>query len=183
MSNNKEIGESEHAEILSRIVEDYILKGVTDPSKIAKGMKMKRGDVVTYIEEWKSIAQNSTELQARSRELLIELDKGFDKAIKEWWDLIEDSDTPPNIKNAALKNYTDAVSQRHDILQKAGLFDSMEEEKEVRETQEKVEQIRLLLQEVTVKYPQTKQYILTELAKIFNKTSSTGVVEVKVIDD
>lgn len=181
MSN--EIGESEHAEILDAIVQKYILKGTVDPSVIAKGMKMKRGAVVLYIEEWKEIARNSHELQERTRELLTELDKGYDKAIKEWWDIIEDSDTPIHVKNSALKNYTEAISNRHSILQKAGMFDSMEERQEVLETQEKVEQIKSLLQDVGEKYPTTKHYILTELGKIFGKTESTGVVEVQVLED
>lgn len=179
----KEISQTEHEEILSRIVENYILKGVVDPTKIAKGMSMKRGDVVLYIEEWKAIAQNSHELQERSRELLIELDKGFDKAIHEWWMIIEDSDTPIHVKNSAIKNYTEAMATRHSILEKAGIYDSMEEKREVIETQQKVDQIRELLKDVADKYPQTKSYILTELGKIFNKPESTGVVKVEVIED
>lgn len=179
----KDITNTEHEETLSKIVENYILKGVVDPTRIAKGMNMKRGDVVLYIEEWKSIAQNSHELQERSRELLIELDKGFDKAIHEWWMIIEDSDTPIHVKNSAIKNYTEAMANRHSILEKAGIYDSMEEKREVLETQQKVDQIRELLKEVADKYPQTKNYILTELGKIFGKTESTGVVDVKVIED
>lgn len=179
---SKEISEAEHTETLSKIVENYILRGVVDPGKIAKAMNMKRGDVVLYIEEWKQIARNSHELQERSRELLIELDRGFDKAIKEYWDIIEDSDTPIHVRNSAVKNYTEAMATRHSILEKAGIYDSMNEKQEVLDTQEKVEQIRGLLRDVADKYPQTKQYILVELGKIFNKTESTGVVEVDVLE-
>lgn len=182
MSYSKEVSEAEHTEILSTIVENYILKGVVDATKIAKGMKMARADVVLYIEEWKDIARNSNELQERSRELLMELDKGYDKAIKEYWSIIEDSDTPIHVRNSAIKNYTEAMATRHSILEKAGIYDSMNEKQEVLETQEKVEQIRELLREVAERYPQTKTYILTELGKIFNKTESTGVVQVDVIE-
>lgn len=180
---SQEISNTEHEEILSRIVENYILKGVVDPGKIAKGMNMKRGDVVVYINEWKTIAQNSHALQERSRELLIELDRGFDKAIHEWWMIIEDSDTPIHVKNAAIKNYTDAMANRHSILEKAGIYDTMEEKREILETQEKVEQIRNLLRDVAEKYPNTKGYILDQLGKIFRRSESTGVVEVEVLED
>lgn len=182
MSYSKEVGESEHLETLSKIVENYILKGVVDPTKIAKALKMKRGDVVLYIEEWKQIARNSNELQERSRELLMELDKGYDKAINEYWAIIEDSDTPIHVKNSAVKNYTEAMATRHSILEKAGIYDSMEDKQEIIDTQEKVEQIRILLRDVADKYPQTKQYILVELGKIFGKAESTGVVQVDVIE-
>ena len=112
----------------------------------------------------------------------MELDKGFDKAIKEYWDIIDDSDTPIHVRNSAVKNYTEAMAKRHEILEKAGMYDSMNEKQEVLDTQEKVEQIRGLLRDVADKYPQTKQYILVELGKIFNKTESTGVVEVDVLE-
>lgn len=182
MSYSKEVGESEHTEILSKIVENYILKGVVDPTKIAKGMGMKRGDVVLYIEEWKQIARNSNELQERSRELLMELDKGYDKAIKEYWDIIEDGDTPVHVRANTVKSYTEAMAKRHEILEKAGIYDSMEDKQEIVDTQEKVEKIRILLRDVADKYPQSKQYILTELGKIFGKAESTGVVKVDVIE-
>lgn len=182
MSYSKDIGEAEHTEILSKIINDYILKGVIDPTKIAKGMSLKRGEVVLYIEEWKEIARNSNELQERSRELLMELDKGYDKAIKEYWDIIDDSDTPAHVKNSTLKNYTEALAKRHEILEKAGIYDSMEDKKEIMDTQQKVDQIRALLRDVADKYPNTKTYILTELGRIFGKAESTGVVKVDVIE-
>lgn len=182
VSYSKEISEADHTETLSKIVENYILKGVVDPTKIAKALNMKRGDVILYIEEWKEIARNSNELQERSRELLMELDKGYDKAIKEYWDIIEDSDTPIHVKNSAIKNYTEAMATRHSILEKAGIYDSMEDKQEIIDTQEKVEQIRILLRDVADRYPQAKQYILVELGKIFGKAESTGVVQVDVIE-
>lgn len=182
VSHSKDISNSDHTEILTRIVENYILKGVVDAGKIAKALNMKRADVVMYIEEWKAIARNSNELQERSRELLIELDQGYSKAIKEYWDIIDDSDTPIHVKNSAIKNYTEAMATRHSILEKAGIYDSMEEKQEVLDTQEKVNQIRKLLQEVADKYPQSKNFILTELSQIFGKAESTGVVEVDVLE-
>lgn len=172
----------EHIEILNKIVNEYILKGIADPAKIAKGMKMTRAEAMVYIDEWKQVAASNYEIQARSRELLTELDLGYNKAINEYWAIIEDSETPIHVKNSAIKNYTDAMATRHDILQKAGLYDDMEGMAELRETQEKVDKIRALLQEVAVKYPITKQFLLEELSKIFNEPVSAGVVKVDVTE-
>lgn len=178
-----EIEGSKHEEMLSTIVERYILQGVVDPSKIAKAMGIKRGEAVMYIEEWRSIAQNSQQLQERSRELLTELDRGYDKAINEWWNIINDSETPVHVRNSALKNYTEALTTRQGILEKAGLYDSMEEREEIQRTQAIADEIRQLLQDVTAKYPETKTFILKELGRIFGRAESTGVVEGKVIEE
>ena len=179
----KELEQIKHIEILNKIVNDYILKGIADPGKIAKGMKMTRAEAMVYIDEWKQVASSNYEIQARSRELLTELDLGYNKAINEYWGIIEDADTPVHVRNSALKNYTEAMATRHSILQKAGLYDDMEGMGELRETQEKIALIRELLQEVALKYPITKDFLLAELSKIFNEPTSAGVVEVDVLSD
>lgn len=180
--SRKELDVVDHMDMLDQIVEKHILKGNVDPSRIAKAMKITRGEAMGYLQEWRQIASNNYEIQARARELLTELDRGYNQAIKEWWNIVEDFDTPVHVKNASLKNLTDAQAKRHEILQKAGLYDDMDGIAELRESEEKAEAIKQLLLEVATKFPGAKPMILEGLGTIFKEPAASETVKVDVVN-
>ena len=166
-----DIEASDRMVILNNIVEDYILKGENNPTKIAKALHMQRGDVVIYIEEWKSIAQNDEGIKARASELLTELDRTYDQVIKELWISHASADA---VKDQAtiLKIIADVVSKRHETLQKAGLYDDAALGDHMAVLEQQAEEIKKLLVHIANDYPQYPEIrveIMTGIGKIFGK--------------
>lgn len=169
---------TERIETLTIIVEDYLLRGETDPGKIAKAMGMPRKDVVVYIDEWKSIARNNSGLQDRARELVSEMDRSYDLIIKELWIALEEAENVRD-KNTTLKNIADVTAKRQEALQKAGLYDDAAIGEEMALVEEQVEAIKQLLQRVVKEHPETKITIMEGLGRIFNKSEPIPEADVE----
>lgn len=161
-------------ETMNQIVALYI-KGQT-VSTITKALGMKRADVLDYLEEYRQIAANDPEIQARAKETLHNFDMHTGDIIREMWSIIEGS-ADDKVKAGVLKNLADIDRARVETLQKAGLYDDAALGDEVAKVQEQAEQIKQLLKEVVTTYPMTKELILKGINRIFNESNSVDIPE------
>jgi hypothetical protein len=148
-------------------VVNELLKGELNATNIARTTGIKRAQVVEYISAWKAIAQNDKSIQARARENLVEMDRHYSLIIKEMWDLVDDLETPRNVKATVLKNIADVEKARQDTLQKAGYYDNTGIADEVVRMEEISEKIKKFFSEIVKKYPETTTFIMEGLKKIY----------------
>ena len=90
-----EIELAEHYDRMNLVVEE-LLKGST-PTQIATSTGMKRADVVTLIDEWKSIVHNDSSSRDRAKEAISGADQHYAMLIKEAWKTVEDADTRAHV--------------------------------------------------------------------------------------
>jgi uncharacterized protein YicC (UPF0701 family) len=165
---SREVGILEYTEKLSEIVDNYILKGVVNPTKIAHETGLTRVEVVKYLEQWQKISNNNEWVQQRAQQSLMEFDKTYDQIIAEYWKIYEDADSTRD-QNAIMKNLSDAVKTRQEVLQRAGLYDDAALGDQLAAVEQQVEEIKELLKKVAQKYPDAKVFIMEELGKIFKQ--------------
>lgn len=151
---------------MMHVVDEYLLKGITNATKISKDSGIPRAQVVTLIEDWKKIATNDEWLKSRAKESLQEFDRTYDQLTEKWWEVFEATESPRE-QNAILKNLADAAKARQEVLQKAGLYDDAALGDELALREEQIEQIRGLLKTVAQKYPDARIFIMEELGRIF----------------
>jgi hypothetical protein len=132
------------------LVVDHFLKGVTNPTEIAKITGIKRGDVIDYLNEWRSVVQSDRQVQIRAREALGAADQHYAMLIKSAWSVVEDATTLGNLaqKTSALKLISDIQQKQIDMLQKAGVLENSEMAAKIIETEEKQEVLINILKEV-----------------------------------
>lgn len=161
--------DAEYYEQMNLVVE-AMLKGETNPTTLARELGMTRKEVLNYMDEWRSIAANNPDIQARAREAMTAMDKHFDLIIKEMWGIVNG---PADDKTRAgvLKNIADVESKRQESLQKAGLYDDNSMAEEIAEMERKSEAIHIMFQEVAQKYPQTRAFIQERLSRIFGDST------------
>lgn len=172
----KEIELAEHYDTLNTVVE-AMLRGETNPTALARQMGMTRAQVLNYMDEWKDIAANNPDIQARAREAVTAMDKHFDLIIKNLWEIV-DEEMDNKIKAGALKSIADIEEKRQNALQKAGLYDDSSVATALAEEEKRAEDIKQLLSQTAIKFPQTRTYIMEGLAQIFGRadTIPTGDV-------
>jgi hypothetical protein len=169
---SQEISMYDHAEQLNVVVQDYLLKGVTNATRIAKQTGLDRAQVLTYIDEWNAIAANDEWVKERSRQSLREFDEAYNKIIEEFWAAHEEA-TSTRDKNSILKNISDTVAKRQEVLQRAGLYDDAEMGDRIAVLEDQTEKIKDLMREVVRQFPETKLFIMGELGKIFKVPERT----------
>lgn len=172
----KEIDFADREHYINTIAESYLLKGINNPTRIAKELGIKRADVLTYIEEWRSAAV-SGDAKARASELLHEMDRAYDQLIHEFWVLHAEAEEVKD-KNAVLKNISEVIAKRQDVLQKAGLYDDAAIGDELALVEEQMQGIKDLLKQVAKNHPAARQEIMEGLGKIFKQAESMPVGEV-----
>ena len=165
---SREVAIMEHAEKLAAIVDEYVLKGIVNPTKIAAETGMTRVEVVQYLEEWKAISSNNEWVQQRAQQSLMEFDKTYDQIIQEYWKIYEDADSTRD-QNSIMKNLSDAVKARQEVLQRAGLYDDAALGDQLAAVEQQVDEIKELLKKVAQKYPDSKIFIMEQLGKIFKE--------------
>lgn len=153
-------------EELNQVVERY-LKG-DNATAIARHTGMKRVDVLNYIDEWRSIAQNDENVKARAREALTAMTLHYDLLISEFWKIHEGSQDEKN-KLTALKHIADVEKVRQDTLQKVGMYDDAVLGDDIAQAEEQILAIKNLLLKIVKEYPTTKADILAGLSKIFGE--------------
>ena len=164
----QELSVMDHAERLGVIVHDYILKGQTNPTKIAKETGLTRVQVVEYLEEWKRVSANNEFVKERAMQALTEFDKTYDQIIAEFWAIYESAESVRD-QNAIMKNLADTVKTRQEILQRAGLYDDAALGDQLIAVEQQVEEIKELLKLVAKEYPDTKNFIMEQLGRIFKQ--------------
>jgi hypothetical protein len=149
------------------------LKG-DNPTQIAKNLGLKRADVVTYLDEWKSLAQNNKFIQARAQEALNGMDEHYALIIKELWGSVSEADLADDYKAKAtiLKGIADVEGKRVDLLQKAGLLNATEIGEEVIEMERKQEILIGILREVTSDCPHCRVEVARRLSEVTGKAET-----------
>ena len=172
-----EIELAERYDRMNMVVEE-LLKGST-PTQIANSTGMKRADVVTLIEEWKSIVHNDSSSRDRAKEAISGADQHYAMLIKEAWKTVEDADTQGAlaVKSGALKLIADIETKRIAMLQSVGVLENTEIAAQIAETEKKQEILVGILKEVTSSCPKCKMDVAKRLSQI------TGVVEAVVIEE
>jgi hypothetical protein len=172
-----EIELAERYDRMNMVVEE-LLKGST-PTQIATSTGMKRADVVTLIDEWKSIVHNDSSSRDRAKEAISGADQHYAMLIKEAWKTVEDADTQGAlaVKSGALKLIADIETKRIAMLQSVGILENTEIAAQIAETEKKQEILVSILKEVTSSCPKCKMDVAKRLSQI------TGVVEAVVIEE
>lgn len=171
---SREVAILEHAEQVAYIIDEYILKGITNATRIAKDSGLTRVQVVAILEEWKDISSNNEQIKQRAAQALVEFDRTYDQIVNEYWQIYESAATPRD-QNAVMKNLADAVKTRQEVLQRAGLYDDAALGDQLIVMEQQVEEIKNLMREVSKKYPETKTFIMENLGRIFKVVERSDV--------
>jgi hypothetical protein len=172
-----EIEPAVHFDRMNRVVQE-LLKG-NSATQIATITGFSRKEVLEYVDEWKSVVHNDTNLRDRAREAISGADEHYAMLIKEAWKTVEDADTQGqlNVKAGALKLIADIETKRIAMLQSVGVLENTQLASQVAETERKQEILVGILKEVTASCPKCKMDVAKRLSQI------TGIVESVNIDD
>ena len=80
-----------HFDRMNKVVQE-LLKG-NSATQIATLTGFSRKEVLEYVDEWKSVVHNDTNLRDRAREAISGADEHYAMLIKEAWKRVEDADT------------------------------------------------------------------------------------------
>ncbi len=168
-----EIELADRWERINNVVEHF-LKGATNPSDIAKVTGYKRGDVIDYLNEWRSVVQSDRQIQARAREALGAADQHYAMLIKSAWGVVEDATTLGNLaqKTTALKLIADIQQKQIDMLQKAGVLENSEMAQKIIETEEKQEILISILKEVVADCSKCKPKVHERLSSVSGRAEA-----------
>jgi hypothetical protein len=166
-----EIEPSVHFDKMNKVVSE-LLKG-NSATQIATVTGFTRKEVLEYIDEWKSVVHNDTNVRDRAREALLGADQHYDILIKEAWKTVEDADAQGAlaVKSGALKLIADIETKRIAMLQSVGVLENTEIASQILETERKQEMLVGILKEVTSSCNHCKIEVAKRLSQI------TGVVQ------
>lgn len=175
-----------YADELEQVVTE-ILKGETNPVKIAKTLGITRNSAQMYVDNWKQIAQNDANVRDRAREALTEMDRNYSLLMKSLWNVHELATTDArglSIRADALKKIADIEAKRQEALQKAGMYNDSETANKIVEMEEMAENIKRLLGQVVSKFPETRSFIMDGIRETFGTGQSveTDEIVVDVVD-
>jgi dsRNA-specific ribonuclease len=173
-----EIEPSVHFDKMNKVVSE-LLKG-NSATQIATVTGFTRKEVLEYIEEWKSVVHNDTNVRDRAREALLGADQHYDMLIKEAWKTVEDADTQGqlSVKAGALKLIADIETKRITMLQSVGVLENNEIASQILENERKQEMLVSILKEVTSNCNHCKIEVAKRLSQI------TGIVEpIQIIEE
>ena len=170
-----EIEPSIHFDKMNKVVSE-LLKG-NSATQIATITGLTRKDVLGYIDEWKAVVHNDTNVRDRAREALMGADQHYDILIKEAWKTVEDADTQGqlSVKSGTLKLIADIEAKRIGMLQAVGVLENNEMAAQILENERKQEMLVGILKEVT----STCNHCKIEVAKRLSQI--TGIVEPIII--
>lgn len=150
--------ESPRWEEMNSVVELYI-KNV-NPTKIAKQLGLRRVDVLSHIDEWKSSAVGSEAMKDRVDELITTMDEHYSLLIQKAYEIVTEVDELKNSdketmtrsqmlsqKKGALDLIAKLEKDRIDILQKSGLLEAADVGAELAEMEAKYDRVMDLLEE------------------------------------
>jgi len=172
-----EIEPAVHFDRMNKVVEE-LLKG-NSATQIATATGFSRKEVLEFIEEWKSVVHNDSNIRDRAREAISGADQHYAMLIKEAWKTVEDADQSGqlSVKAGALKLIADIETKRIAMLQSVGVLENTQIASQIAETERKQEILVGILKETTASCPKCKMDVAKRLSQI------TGVVEAIVIQD
>ena len=165
-----------HFDRMNKVVEE-LLKG-NSASQIATLTGYSRKEVLEFIDEWKSVVHNDSNIRDRAREAISGADQHYAMLIKEAWKTVEDADMQGqlNVKAGALKLIADIETKRIAMLQSVGVLENTQIASQIAETERKQEVLVSILKEVTASCPKCKLEVAKRLSQI------TGIVESVIIE-
>ena len=165
-----------HFDRMNKVVQE-LLKG-NSATQIATITGFSRKEVLEYVDEWKSVVHNDTNLRDRAREAISGADEHYAMLIKEAWKTVEDADTQGqlSVKAGALKLIADIETKRIAMLQSVGVLENTQIASQIAETERKQEILVGILKEVTASCPKCKMDVAKRLSQI------TGIVESVIIE-
>jgi len=166
-----------HFDRMNKVVEE-LLKG-NSATQIATLTGFSRKEVLDYVDEWKSVVHNDSNMRDRAREAISGADQHYAMLIKEAWKTVEDADISGQlgIKASALKLIADIETKRIAMLQAVGVLENSQVASQIAETERKQEILVGILKEVTASCPKCKMDVAKRLSQI------TGIIEAVVIED
>ena len=172
-----EIEPAVHFDRMNKVVEE-LLKG-NSATQIATITGFSRKDVLEFIDEWKGVVHNDSNIRDRDREENYGADQHYAMLIKEAWKTVEDADTQGqlNVKAGALKLIADIETKRIAMLQSVGVLENTQIASQIAETERKQEVLVGILKEVTATCPKCKMEVAKRLSQI------TGIVESVIIEE
>jgi uncharacterized protein with PIN domain len=174
---NNEIEPAVHFDRMNKVVSE-LLKG-NSATQIASITGFSRKEVLEFVDEWKSVVHNDSNIRDRAREAISGADQHYDMLIKEAWKTVEDADQAGqlSVKAGALKLIADIETKRIAMLQSIGVLENTHIASQIAETERKQEILVGILKEVTSGCPKCKMEVAKRLSQI------TGIVEAVVIED
>ena len=166
-----------HFDRMNKVVEE-LLKG-NSATQIATATGFSRKEVLEFIDEWKTVVHNDSNIRDRAREAISGADQHYAMLIKEAWKTVEDADQSGqlSVKAGALKLIADIETKRIAMLQSVGVLENTQIASQIAETERKQEILVGILKETTASCPKCKMDVAKRLSQI------TGVVEAIVIQD
>ena len=166
----------EHLDQVNRVVEKYLAGD--DPTKISKELAMPRQKVVSYIDEWRTMAADNAAIRARAKEALVGADTHYTKLIQKAYEVIDDATTTANLnaKTAGIKLVMDLESKRIDMLQKAGLLENKELAEEMIEIERRQETLVAILKDIASEHPEVRDKIMRRLSEVAKEREVITVV-------
>ncbi len=154
----------EHLDQMNKVVSRY-LEG-SDETKISKQLNLPRQKVVSFLNEWRSMAANNAAIRERAREALVAADTHYSKLIGQAYEVIDEATTTANLpaKNSAIKLVLDIESRRIDMLQKAGLLENKELAEEMAEIENRQEILVGILKDIASEHPEIRDKIMRRLS-------------------
>ena len=168
---------ADHFDRMNKVVSE-LLKGNT-PTQIATLTGFKRAEVVTLIDEWKTVVHNDQSSRDRAKEAISGADQHYAMLIQEAWKTVEEAGLQGQlaVKSGALKLIADIETKRIGMLQQVGLLDNAELATQIAETEHKQQILVGILKEVTASCPKCKMDVARRLSQI------TGIVESVVVEE
>jgi hypothetical protein len=170
-----------HFDRMNKVVEE-LLKG-NSATQIASITGFSRKEVLEYLDEWKSVVHNDSNMRDRAREAISGADQHYAMLIKEAWKTVEDADTQGqlNVKSSALKLISEIETKRIAMLQSVGVLENNEIASQIAETERKQELLVGILKEVTSTCHKCKMDVAKRLSQITGIVESVKIEEAEVI--
>jgi hypothetical protein len=166
----------EHLDEVNKVVEKYLAGN--DPTQISKELAMPRQRVVSYINEWRTMAADNAAIRARAKEALVGADTHYSKLIQKAYEVIDEATTVANLgaKTAGIKLVMDLESKRIDMLQKAGLLENKELAEEMVEIENRQEVLVSILKDIAAEHPEVRDKIMRRLSEASKEKEVITVV-------
>lgn len=166
---------ADHYDRMNKVVEE-LLKG-SNPSQISSALSISRKDVLSYIDEWRSIVHNDNSIRTRAKEALAGADQHYAMIISKAWETVEqaDANSQYGTKAQALKLIADVESKRLDMLNKAGVLENSDLGNQLIETERKQQILIDILKQVSLKCDNCKKEIASRLAEVTGRVEPIDV--------
>ena len=147
-------------------------------SEIQKETGLARKRVDQHLADFRDFAKNDKYMVARSREVVLVVDKHYSDIIGKYYESIEEANINGDYKArmTGLKDVAKIESDRVEFLRKAGLIAESHVGDMVAESEARQAILVSILKKISEKYPEVAKEIASDLSKV------TGTVEAVRVD-